>query len=117
MSTENNILQFPKNAIVRDQSSHRNEQLEALKAKSIANYADALISDITEEVIYALDSSGIDVETLNFQKDFIFFQSILSATIYRSLNLKHDLQSFIDESVSIVDASEIENEVPPGATS
>lgn len=98
------ILEFPKSAIVRDLPSHKNEQLEALKTKSIINYAEAMSFEMREELLMTLDSCGIDTDTPEFAKDFSLASAILTACIFRSLGLKHDLHSFIDNSVDVKEA-------------
>lgn len=119
----NNILEFPKSAIVRDPPSQKSEQLEAIKAKSVVNYAEALIADLSEDILLSLDSCGIDTEAKDFIKDYCLIQALLSASIYRSLGLHHDLQSFIDDTVSVITQEDVETSPelplipPPGSTS
>lgn len=98
--TEDNIVQFPKHKIVRDNVN--NEELNKMKEKSLTNFADSLTQEITENMLMDFDNSGINIETETFTKDFHFLVGILTATVYRSMDLKHDLQEFIDERVRIV---------------
>lgn len=96
----NNIVEFPKHKIVRDNVN--NEELNKMKEKSLTNFADSLTQEITENMLMDFDNSGINIETETFIKDFHFLVGILTATIYRSMDLEHDLQEFIDERVRIV---------------
>lgn len=97
----NNVVEFPRHKIVRD-SSQNLEEVKKLKTKSLENYADAIAQEITENILMDLDNSGLDVETRSFTKDFHFFVGVLTATIYRMMDLEHELHNFIDERVKIV---------------
>jgi hypothetical protein len=123
-----NVLEFPKSAIIRDTTAQTAEKLVALKERSTQKYADTLIHELIEDLLMSMESCGIDVESDPFKKDFIFTTSILSAAIYRSLDMKHPLHDFIDNTVSMTIAGEeVEDdqgelnledpEPPPGSTS
>lgn len=109
--TSNNIVEFPKSKIIRD-GSLNSDTINKLKEKSTLNFADALTQDITEALLQELDNYGIDVESPNFTKDFYFLVSILSAMIYRSLNLEHDFHNFLDTYVKVKETDEEEPEEP-----
>lgn len=98
--TGNNIVEFPRHKIVRD-GSLNSEAIEKLKEKSVQNFADALVEEFTETLLYELDNYGIETESALFTKDFYFLVSILSAMIYRSLNLEHDFHDFLDTHVKV----------------
>lgn len=97
----NNVVEFPKNKIVRD-STQNIEELKKIKTKSLENFADALAQEITENVLMDLDNSGLDTESRTFTKDFHFLVNVLTATIYRMMELEHELHQFIDERVKLV---------------
>lgn len=93
------ILQFPKDKIVRENMN--NEYIEKMKTIGTKNFADALCDDIEQNILIELSNYGIDVEKDTFVKDFYYASSIYRATVYRALNIPHDLQKFIDEHVNI----------------
>lgn len=124
-----NVLEFPKSAIVRDTAAQTAEKLNVLKERSTRNFADALVQEVCEEIQVGLDACGIDTQSDSFRKDFLFLASILSATIYRAMEIPHNMHNFIDDTVSVVfvDPNEedpqgelaLEEEAPPpsGSTS
>lgn len=95
-----NIVEFPKSKIVRD-GALNTEAVNKLKEKSTQNFADTLVQEITESLLLELDNYGIDTEADHFNKDFYFLVSILSAMIYRSLELEHDFHNFLDSYVKV----------------
>lgn len=96
--TSGNIVEFPKSKIIRDASLNI-EAIEKMKEKSTQNFADTLVQDLTESLLTELDNYGIDIEDEVFAKDFFYMVSIMSAMIYRTLNLKHDFHDFLDKNV------------------
>jgi hypothetical protein len=123
-----NVVEFPKSAIVRDTASQTAERLTALKDRSTRNFADSMMHEMLEDISMAMDACGIDTETREFQRDYIFLSSILHAMIYRAVDLPHKMHDFIENHVSLVeiDPDEVEpqgelqfdDEVPPpGSTS
>lgn len=107
----NNIVQFPRNKIVRDPSLNT-EELNKIKEKSLINFADSLTQEITENILVDFDNSGIDIETETFTKDFHFLVGVLTATIYRTMDIEHELHDFIDQRVKIYKTSEFLNSTP-----
>ena len=100
MTEEANILQFPKHKIVRERLPDI-EEINKLKEKGLQKFADAVSGEVAEHILEHLDSYGIDVENDVFIKDFYFTITILTASIYRSLNIEHPMHSYIDSRVCI----------------
>jgi hypothetical protein len=98
--TSNNVLEFPRHKIVRDGSMNI-EELQKMKAKSLKNFADALVQEMTENILMDFDNYGIDIESDTFIKDFHYLVAILSATIYRTVGMEHDLHPFLDTKVKL----------------
>jgi hypothetical protein len=48
-----------------------------------------------------LDNYGIDIEDDRFTKDFMYLVSIMSAIVYRTVDLKHDFHDFLDNNVVV----------------
>ena len=101
MTDNVNILEFPKDKIVRERLPDI-EEINKLKEKGLQKFADAVISDIVDNIQDCLDNYGIDVEDESFIKDFNFTNMILSASIYRSLNIEHPMHEYIDENVQLI---------------
>lgn len=94
----NNVLEFPKSKIVRENSQHT-ELMELAKEKSLLKFADSIVEDLTLAMIAELDNYGIDVEDQEFIKGFSLTADALRATIYKTFDLEHPLQDFIDNNV------------------
>lgn len=104
-----NILSFPTEKIVRHNPSFTQDMVEKMKEKGIQNFADILVQDMTSNMLHELSNYGLDIEKDDFGKDFMFLAGILSALIYRSLELKHEFHQFIDESVNIIPLDSLED--------
>jgi hypothetical protein len=106
--TEPNIVQFPKDKIVRETVPDI-EELNKVKEKSIMNFADGVVEDMSSNILFELGNYGIDIESEEFLKDFYFLVAIMSATIYRTLSVDHPLQSFMDEKVRITKVESVDD--------
>ena len=98
--TSNNVLEFPKSKIIREQLPDSDE-LKKMKKKAVKSLADSLTAEVCDTLLSDFDNYGIDTEKETFIKDFVFLSSIISATIYRTLEIDHDLHDFIDTMVNI----------------
>jgi hypothetical protein len=98
--SEPNIVQFPKDKIVRETLPDI-EELNRVKEKSIKNFADTIIEDMSSNILFELGNYGIDTETEEFMKDFHFLVATMAATIYRTLSVDHPLHKFMEENVVI----------------
>jgi len=101
MKQESTILEFPKSKIVREHIPE-NEELLRIKEKNKMKFADSMVEDLSQEILYMLSDVGIDTEGKDFVKDFHFFVGTLYSMIYRSLELEHDMHQFVDEHVRLV---------------
>lgn len=105
-TTSADIIPFPNSRIVNPVSV--NEQLNSMKEKGNKNFADDITESISQALMQDFSGYGLETEREDFQKDFIFLVSVLSALIYRNVNLKHDLHTFLDENVQCIKLSDIE---------
>ena len=96
--TTNNILPFPKEKIVRE-AINDVEEVKKAQEKSLRNYADTVINDLVNVLASEINIQGLNLEDENFVRDFDFALAVLSAAVYRSLKVPHDLHSFLDECV------------------
>ena len=74
---------------------------------SAQNFADMLVQELTTNILAELSGFGLDIEKESFGKDFMFLTGVLSAVVYRSMDLKHEFHQFIDESVDIIRMDDI----------
>ena len=101
MTESAKLIQFPPSKIVRTNFDH--DQLEKMKERGLQNYADMLVSEITDVVLTELDNCGIEIETDQFSRDMFLATGIITATVYRALGLEHPYQKLVDETVKVVE--------------
>lgn len=106
----NNVIEFPKHKIFRE-NVFDCEEIERKKEKSLKKFADSLTQEITENMLMDFDNSGINIESESFIKDFHFLVNVLTATIYRTTDLKHDLHTFIDERVKLIKVDQTDDQL------
>ena len=109
-----NVFEFPKDKIVRDVPIII-EELEKAKEKGKMNYADGVVSEISQGLFEELENYGIDVagentEETGMSKDFIFLTDVLKSLIYRTMGIDHSLHSFVDENVAVFSSEKDYNE-------
>lgn len=98
---DDNVLQFPKNKIVRENVIDI-EVIEKYKEKGIQNFADKVIDDMVANILGDLENYGIEIDTEQFSKDFSLASDSLRATVYRSFGIEHSLHEFVDNNIEIV---------------
>lgn len=103
--SEPNIVQFPRDKIVREALPDI-EELNRAKEKGIKNFANTVIEDMSSNILFELSNYGIDTESDEFIKDFHFLVATMAATIYRSLSVDHPLHKFMDENVVLTIADD-----------
>ena len=97
---ENKIISFPKSKIVREVPEDAGA-VEEIKTKGITKYADTVAEDLSTALFMDLSNYGINMETEQAEKDFVFLSSVMRAVVYRGVGLEHALHKFIDQAVTI----------------
>ena len=92
------IIKFPEHRIVRE-ATHNIEELNKAKEKSIINFAEGLINDLTGFIYDEFENNGVETDGEKFETDFSFMIDSLRSCIYRTLSINHSLHEFIDTSV------------------
>ena len=95
-NTENKILRFPENRIVRGRSINRDQFNEDIAEHKI-KYIDYILSKNMSMLYTKLGLEGINTETEIFYKDFSFVVETLRSAMYRSVDLPHPIQEIVDE--------------------
>lgn len=96
-----NILEFPKNKIIREMPADI-EVIEKAKEKAINTFADQIVDMTIENILEQFESYGIDTETKHFRKDISLTIDGLRATVYRAFGIPHHLHDFIDNNVKMM---------------
>ena len=94
------IVEFPKHKIVREIPTNV-EEIEKAKERSTQNFAEDIMEDLVSNIYAEFENYGLDVEGENFEKDFSFAADALRSTIYRTLGIKHPMQDFIKNNVTM----------------
>jgi hypothetical protein len=108
---DNKIISFPKSKIVREIPESASA-VEEIKTKGVTKYADAVAEDLSGALLMDLSNYGMNMDTEQAEKDYVFLSSVMRAVIYRGVGLEHPLHKFIDQAVTINKISdEEENEI------
>lgn len=94
------IIKFPEHRIVRE-ATHNIEELKKAKEKSIINFAEGLIQDLTGTIYSEFENNGVETDGEKFETDFSFMVDSLRSCVYRTLGISHAMHDFIDTSVEM----------------
>ena len=99
------ILKFPKERIIREPPQGAVEEAVSRREKEQIEeiYQDILQSAFNECINY-----GFDVTTNEFVKGFSYLAQVLQAVVYQNFKLEHSLQPMLNETIEVLDESEIE---------
>lgn len=98
--TDKKIIQFPEHRIVRE-ATHNIDELKKAKEKSIINFAEGLINDLTFIIYTEFENNGVETDGEKFETDYSFMVDSLRSCVYRTLGISHSLHEFIDTSVQM----------------
>lgn len=98
--TDKKIIQFPEHRIVRE-ATHNIDELKKAKEKSIINFAEGLINDLTFIIYTEFENNGVETDGEKFETDYSFMVDSLRSCVYRTLGINHSLHDFIDTSVQM----------------
>jgi len=105
-----NIVEFPKHKIVR---VIEDKNLDFYKERSKKTFADSVSQEIWANFLNDLNDFGIDYEGDKCEKDLYFLSGVITATVYRALDLEHGFHSFVDQHIKLIDSKEIDSNEPP----
>lgn len=103
MKTEENIFVFPKSRIIREPVEPLPEQIQAMKSKSLHKHAEQICDDIFANFMTDFNDAGLDDTDEHYKKDAYFLYSVLSSLVYRNMGLTHELHTFVDENVKVLE--------------
>lgn len=107
------IISFPKDRIMREiPDETRSVLVQQAQEKSTVGFADNVVTGMSASIYEELKECGLDVATPQFNTDFTYLTSTLSAVIYRILGLEHPFQNVVDliEFTEVEDVDETEPE-------
>ena len=108
-SANNNLIQFPRSAIKRENMvplTKNKESVEATQRDLLTQMIDFHAHHLLQ--IFALD--GIDVDSDDFDKYFALSIECLRASDFNTLDLDHPLLPFLKDMIGVVDKMQEEEE-------
>ena len=108
-SANNNLIQFPRSAIKRENMvplTKNKESVEATQRDLLTQMIDFHAHHLLQ--IFALD--GIDVESDDFDKYFAISIECLRASVFNTLDLDHPMLPFLKDMIVQVDKMQEEEE-------
>jgi hypothetical protein len=95
----NNIVAFPKQKIVRgaiESNGIEDEEVQKAKEKSVQNYVDSIVDELTECILCEFDNNGIERSEVGVAKDINMARLMLKSAVYRSMNKHFLMHDFLD---------------------
>lgn len=101
--SNDNLISFPKSKIIREVTvtPEAEVEIEKVKMRGLKKFVDDIMEDLITNIFDELGALGIDTETSQFKNDFTIAIDFLRATVYRTADIEHPLQSLIDESFEV----------------
>jgi hypothetical protein len=97
--SDTNVLKFPVSRIINPHNIN-SEQLDAAKERSVRNFADQVLQEMTHNMMMDFNEVGLDTSRPEFNKDFHYLVVVLEALIARTLDIEHPMHQMIDEEVT-----------------
>lgn len=105
----NEVIAFPKDKIIRENTQNI-DLLEKAKSNSVKRFADDVSETLASICYDQIETFGLNTTDDSFDKDFSFLVNVLTATVYRTLKIDHDLHKFVDEHVTVDEETEDKTE-------
>lgn len=108
-----NVLEFPKNRIVRE-NNIINDDAEDAKAKKEEKikFANLIVYDVLKHVVEDFENYGIDFNDDSYDKDFEHMIMSIKSAVYRTMGLNHFMHDWIDENSDFIGMDEEMEDFP-----
>lgn len=97
------VIEFPKHKVVREIPK---EVREERNRRAEQKTADSIVDEITGMILTELDNYYVEVEKVQFTKDFVLVVDALKACVYRSFGFEHHLHEFVDKNITLIEGAE-----------
>jgi len=101
--TANTVLEFPKSRIVRENVDHLSGNKKSID-DTRRNILSQLVDHEANRLIVELSLEGIDIEKDGFDKYFALSMECLRASVFKTFDISHPLQSAMDEMIAAIEA-------------
>ena len=104
--SDNNIIQFPLDKIVRkttksNSSKAEKKFAEKIQQKQTKEFCDTAVDDISMNVLRSFVDLALKTQNQSFTKDLALLIDVLRGLIYRDFNINHPAQRLVDKLVKI----------------
>jgi hypothetical protein len=94
-----NVIDFPKK--FKRHSTEKDEELQKRIAQEHQKiFCQAMCDEITENILVKLHSENLNVTGREFLKDYKLVSEAIRSMLFRTQDLKHDLQERVDRAVT-----------------
>ena len=90
-----NIIQFPKK--FKGKREVKLPDYDVMQLNEDVAFADNLTEGLIVQIVHILNENGIQVSNKQFISDLAFIIESLKSSIYRDLDITHDMQELMDE--------------------
>ena len=90
-----NIIQFPKK--FKGKREIKLPDYDVMQLNEDVAFADNLTEGLIVQIVHILNENGIQVSNKQFISDLAFIIESLKSSIYRDLDITHDMQELMDE--------------------
>tara|TARA_A100001015_G_scaffold300896_1_gene386981 strand:- start:393 stop:797 length:405 start_codon:yes stop_codon:yes gene_type:complete len=90
-----NIIQFPKK--FKGKREVKLPDYDVMQLNEDVAFADNLTEGLIVQIVHILNENGIQVSDKQFISDLAFIIESLKSSIYRDLDITHDMQELMDE--------------------
>ena len=91
----NNIIPFPKK--FKGKREIKLPDYDVMQLNEDVAFADNLTEGLIVQIVHILNENGIQVSNKEFISDLAFIIESLKSSIYRDLDITHDMQELMDE--------------------
>ena len=92
---KDNIIKFPKRFKGKRKVIKPDENL--LRLNEDISFADQLTEALIVQLVHSLNDNGLKVNDPMFVKDLSFVIESIKSSIYRDLDIKHEMQPLVDK--------------------
>lgn len=104
----NNVISFPEEKIYKVHKTPRNYQKKLAEHK--INYVDFIIQKNMTMLYNQLGMDGFDIGSDEFMRDFSYSVEVLKSALYRTIDLPHPIQTFIDKNIDMFEPKDEEQD-------
>ena len=90
-----NIIQFPKK--FKGKREIKLPDYDVMQLNEDVAFADNLTEGLIVQIVHILNENGIQVSNKEFISELAFIIESLKSSIYRDLDITHDMQELMDE--------------------